>query len=465
MSIRTGTSVILLGLIVFVTHSSSKGHEVVRVTKPGAKGSVEVSVAIDPTDPNHIVAVSIQAGVPGAPYTSNYAYVSNDGGKKWQTVPAPNPGRRVQGDDVVTFSRDGIAFHTYIAFDGIFSRRPPRGMSGIFMSASRDGLVWSEPVAVIDHINSPAPHEDKPYPAIDNNPDSPHRGNVYVTWTRFDQYGSKDPEHKTHIYATRSRDGGRTFTVPHRISTTPGDCIDSSKTVMGAVPAVGTKGEVYVAWAGPNGISFATSGDGGWEYTKEKTISDLTPGWDLPVAGVGRHNGLPSFSVDHSQGPSRGTIYLNWIDKRNGDLDVFLRSSRDGGATWSEPIRVNDDPKGNGKQQMFSWLTVDRADGSINIIFFDQRDLEGEKACLILARSVNGGKTFVNHRIRQEPFALDKSVFFGDYIGVDSLGGKVVAVYPHFIEKKQVALSAALFQFKPGTQEEIEKPSAIPAAK
>src|SRR5262249_28966143 len=158
------------------------------------------------------------------------------------------------------------------------------------------------------------------------------------------------------------------------------------------------------------------------------------------------------------------TIYLNWIDKRNGDLDVFLAWSRDGGETWSEPTRVNDDLKGNGKDQLFTWMAVDPADGSINIVFYDRRDLKDTTTDLTLARSVDGGKSFVNYRIDQEPFVCDKSVFMGDYIGIAATGGKVVAAYCHLLEKKQTTLSAALFQFKPGTQDAVPIPPPAVAA-
>jgi len=154
-----------------------------------------------------MIGVSLQNGPPGTPRTSNFVYVSTNAGKTWRTVPAANPGRRVQGDDAVTFGPVGIAYRTYISLEGIRVRRPERAFSGILLSASRDGLTWSEPVAVIDHVNSVAPLEDKPWPKVDGSPDSPYKGNLYVAWTRFDEYGSKDPNHKTHVYCSRSSMG------------------------------------------------------------------------------------------------------------------------------------------------------------------------------------------------------------------------------------------------------------------
>jgi hypothetical protein len=429
------------------------GHHIVRVTGPEARRPCEVSVAINPTNPDHVLAVSLQSGGRGGVGTTSFAYVSTDGGLSWKTVPAPNPTNRSLGDDAVTFGPDGTAYWIHLAFEGLRMPRPPRGSTGLWLSGSRDGLAWSDPVAVVDHVNSVEPFEDKPGIAVDGVPASPHKGNLYVAWTRFDVYGSKDPAHHSHIYFSRSKDGGKTFSVMHRISDTPGDCLDSDNTLMGALPAVGTGGEVYVVWGGPRGVVFDKSADGGWTFGKDVVISETPGGWDLPVKGLPRHNGLPVIGVDHSPGRDRGSIYVCWIDERHGDPDVFLSASRDGGATWSPPSRVNDDPKGNGKAQMFAWLAVDRVDGSVNTIFYDRRDPEETKTGLTLARSVDGGRTFVNHRLKQEPFDCDRIGFLGDYIGIDALGGRVIAVYPHPVEGKKLVLSAARFHFKPGTQE------------
>jgi len=428
-------------------------HPVVRVSEPGARRPAEVAVAINPTDPAHVIAVATGRGATGGPRSTNVAYVSFDGGESWKTVPAANPGGRVQGDDTIAFSADGTAHHVYIAFDGIRVARPDRAVSGIFATRSRDGLAWSEPVPVVDHLNSTQPFEDKPWPGVDTAAESPHRGNLYVAWTRFDIYGSKDSADKTHIVFSRSRDGGQTFSVPIRVSDTPGDAQDSDDTVEGAVPAIGPKGEVYLAWAGPRGIVFDRSLDGGYTFGEDRVIATNPGGWDLPVPGVPRHNGLPVTATDLSAGPDRGSVYVTWVDERNRDPDVSLIASRDGGATWSEPVRVNDDPKGNGKAQLFAWTAVDPADGSVNVVFYDRRGLEGTLTGLTLARSVDGGRTFVNHQVGQKPFSCQDKVFMGDYIGLAAQDGRVVAVYTHLLDENETALSAAVFRFKTGTQE------------
>jgi hypothetical protein len=440
------TSLVLLAT-AWVPAQTPPTIRVVPVSAADARRPAEASVAINPTNPDHVISTFIQSSEPGQqPRSSNWQYVSIDGGITWRGAAAANPEARVQGDDVITFGRDGTAFHTYIAFDGIRVERPEVAATGIWMQRTKDGVGWEPPVRVIDHVNTVMPFEDKPWTVVDRAAGSPHRGNVYVAWTRFDVYGSADPLHRSAIWFARSRDGGRSFQPPFRISDDTGDAKDGDGTLEGAVPSVGPNGEVYVVWAGPRGLSFDRSSDGGWTFGTDTMISTLTGGWDIPVPGVERHNGMPVTAVDLSPGPNRGTLYVNFIDERNGDTDVFLLASRDGGRTWAAPVRVNDDPKG--AAQMFTWMAVDPTDGAINIVFHDRRGLSGTMTGVTLARSVDGGKTFVNHRVPVEPFdCCAASTFVGDYNGVDAYAGRVVAVFP-VITSGQQRIMAAVARFR-----------------
>src|SRR5918996_4499778 len=90
-------------------------HFVARVSDDTALRPAEASIAINPANIDHIVAVSLQAMKPGsAVRTSNFSYTSIDGGRTWRTVPAPNEHQRVHGDDAVTIARDGTIYHSYI---------------------------------------------------------------------------------------------------------------------------------------------------------------------------------------------------------------------------------------------------------------------------------------------------------------------------------------------------------------
>ena len=430
----------------------------VRITDPTASNPAEVSIAINPKNPDNMIAASLQTGRPPKPRAGSYNYVTFDGGKTWKTVPTPNPTNLVQGDDVLAFSSDGVAYHVHLSFDGIRLSRPVRAENGMIVNVSKDGgNTWSEGTAAVNHVNTVIPFEDKPGLVVDNATSSRFKGNVYLAWTRFDVYGSADPEHRSQIYFTRSTDQGQTYSMPFRISDTGGDCVDSDNTVEGAVPAVGPNGEVYVVWAGPLGLVFDKSTDGGLTFGKDKLIGDIPGGWDFEIEGLNRANGMPVTGVDLSNGPNKGMLYVNWIDARNGDPDVFVMSSRDGGQTWTTPVRVNDDALKNGKAQFFTWMAIDPADGAVNIVFYDRRDGKGTQTGVTLARSVDGGRTFVNHKIDLPLFSANEGAFFGDYSGISAYGGRVVPAFMHFVsDGRNLAISVALFRFKLGTQEVVK---------
>jgi hypothetical protein len=457
LSIRISIPRLAVLIVLSLCCQAALAQRVIRVSDPDAINPAEVSIAINPKNPDNIVAASFQTGRPPKPRASSYNYVSMDGGKTWKSVPVENPKGLTQGDDAVYFGGDGTAYHTHLSFVGIRAAKPPRAESGILVEASSDGgLSWKESVPAINHINSVIPFEDKPGIVVDNAPESKYKGNVYLAWTRFDVYGSADPDCHSQIYFSRSTDGGKTFAMPFRISDSGGDCRDSDNTVEGAVPAVGPKGEVYVVWAGPLGLVFKKSLDGGLTFGNDKVSGQMPGGWDFSVEGLDRANGMPVTGVDLSNGPNKGRLYVNWIDARNGDPDVFVTSSPDGGETWSAPVRVNDDPLKNGKVQFFTWMSVDPIDGSVNTVFYDRRDTEGALTKLTLARSVDGGRSFVNYKIDVPPFACDPKVFFGDYSGISAYNGRVVPIFMHFGADKKLGVSVALFHFKPGSQERID---------
>jgi hypothetical protein len=103
---------------------------------------------------------------------------------------------------------------------------------------------------------------------------------------------------------------------------------------------------------------------------------------------------------------------------------------------------------------MLTWMAIDPVDGALNVIFHDRRGQQGTMTGLTLARSIDGGQTFVNHRVPITPFdCCAKSGFFGDYNAIDAYGGRVVAAFPVLTATGQQKVQAALATFRPGTQE------------
>jgi hypothetical protein len=431
-------------LFIFTSLLIAQTHHVSRLSSEKKRNPAEVSVAINPKNPNQIIGTSFFRSKRGI---TNARYISENGGKTWKESLAYNPENRTQGDDAVTISKNGTIYHSYISFSGLRTKRPKNATNGIFITKSKNfGKSWEKPVPVVDHLNTVIPFEDKPW-LITDNTDSEFENNLYISWTRFDKYNSADPSDSTQIVFSRSVDGGKSFEMPFRISDAGGDCLDGDNTVEGAVPSVGKNGEVYVIWSGPKGMMFDKSLDGGITFGKDRKITDIPGGWDIDIEGISRHNGMPVNKVDLSDGKYSGSIYVNWIDERNGDPDVFVAYSRNNGETWSKPIRVNKDKVRNGKAQFFTWMAVDPIDGSVNIVFYDRRHSDNTSTKLILARSEDGGQSFTEYPITLNSFECNKNVFFGDYLGIDAYDGRVVPIFQHFISEKKLAVSAAVFQF------------------
>ncbi len=340
---------------------------------------------------------------------NNY-YYSSDGGSTWMAGQAVSS-YGVWGDPVVVVDTEGSFYYFHLS-------NPPLGnwIDRIVSQKSTDGgATWSDGTFFgLVPTSSGAKVQDKEWAVVNQSND-----HIYVTWTQFDRYGSPDPQDSTIIRFAKSTDKGQTWSDPIRINRVAGDAVDSSNTVEGAVPAIGPNGEIYVAWAGPVGIVFDKSGDGGETWLDEDIFIDELPGgWNFDIPGIFRCNGFPVTACDLSDGPHRGTIYVNWSDQRNGldDTDIWLAKSTDGGETWSGPIRVNDDAAGS--QQFLTWMTIDQTNGALYFVFYDRRNYNDNRTDVFMAVSRDGGESFTNFRISETPFLPREEVFFGDYTHV-----------------------------------------------
>ncbi len=293
----------------------------------------------------------------------------------------------------------------------------------VVQKSTSGGQTWYDGVGI--GLNT-GKEQDKEWMGLDRS-STMYNGSLYLSWTEFDNYGSSEPEDKSRIRFSYSRDEAETWSEPLVISDTEGNCVDSDSTMEGAVPAVGNNGEVYIAWSGPDGIYFDKSADGGVSFGTDKVISDMPGGWDISIPGISRCNGMPFTVCDNSDSEYSGNIYVLWSDQRNGetDTDIFLLRSEDGGDTWSERITVNND--NSGTQQFFPNIVVDPTSGIIYVVYYDRSLTSGVETDVWMAKSDDGGKSFTNFKISVSPFTPVDTIFFGDYIDIDAYNGIVYA--------------------------------------
>ncbi|MDG1148400.1 MAG: sialidase family protein [Crocinitomicaceae bacterium] len=384
---------------------------------------IEPSIAIDPNNPNHIAVGSV---------LSDY-YYSTNGGKKWKSKTLTSK-FGVYGDPVLMFDKKSRLYYFHLS-----SNLPASHLSRI-VCQSTEKLCKG-----FNEGTFPKPNctkvQDKHWTVLnqDNN-------EIYMTWTQFDAYDSSDPKDTSIIVFSKSKDQGLSWSDPLRISKFGGDCLDGDNTAEGAVPAVGPNGEIYVAWAGPKGLVFQRSLDGGTTWLDEEVqIQRQYGGWDLDIPGVYRANGLPILKCDLSNGPNRGTLYLNWCDQKNGenDTDSWLLKSTDGGETWSKRIKVNQD--GLGSHQFFTWIAIDRHTGYLYFVYYDRRNYNDTQTDVYISTSRDGGETFVDTRVSKSPFIPNPNLFFGDYLNIDAVNGVIRPIWPR-VDNGTFSLWIALVQ-------------------
>ncbi|HKK07520.1 MAG TPA: sialidase family protein, partial [Gemmatimonadota bacterium] len=137
----------------------------------------------------------------------------------------------------------------------------------------------------------------------------------------------------------------------------------------------------------------------------------------FPVPDVSRANGYPSLEVD----PRSGRLFVTWVDRSAGESDVYLTTSGDGGATWSDPVRVSGDPPGSGLEHFFAWSSVDPVTGAYVAGYYRSVPDSAGALRYTLAWSADGGRTF--SRVPWGSAFRPGDEFLGDYTGVDVRGG------------------------------------------
>ncbi|NOR16605.1 T9SS type A sorting domain-containing protein [candidate division WOR-3 bacterium] len=335
----------------------------------------EEQIVINPNDTTNLVAVwrDFRVGYRQVAYAYSF-----DGGLTWGQDLFVEPEYIWDSDPGITVDTAGNFYAVILSFN---STSEP---NGLFVYKSTDGgVTWSDPVTVINGV--PGVFEDKELIACDRS-GGPYTDNLYVAWTRF---------YSTQILMCRSTDEGNSFVGPVTISDMNG--------VQWPVPCVGPNSEVYVAWVqySPSAIRFDCSTDGGETFGTDITIQNVSfvSGYiygDIMVFS------FPAIDVDITGGPYNGNIYVAYMDYASGntDTDIYFTCSTDGGNSWSQKIRINDDPLNNGCDQFHPWLFV-APDGNIIVVFLDRRLDSGNLLMdLYMTTSTDGGNSWSsNERI------------------------------------------------------------------
>ena len=408
---------LLLWLLIFVDHLSaqvaglSSSSYQVNVNSAGQNipgdAANEPSLCIDPNNPSHIAVGWRQFDNVQSDFRqAGWAYSTN-GGMTWSFPGVLEPGT-FRSDPVLASDANGTFYYLGVITNG--------NLHCDLFHSTNGGVSW-ESLGL-------AEGGDKEWMAIDTTT-GPGRGNIYQTWSPFYNFANNGNQ----IFS-RSSDGGKTWAGASGIPNHP---------YFGTL-AVGPLGELYmVGWDGSAfRVSRSTNAANSTSLTSFElsTLVDLGGSliFDGPVNPVGLL-GQPWVAVDRSQGPTSGNVYvLSTVSGLGNPSNVMFSRSTNNGASWSPPLRLNDDSANGNAYHWFGTLSV-APNGRIDACWNDTRHSSpaNNLSELFYSYSQDGGLTWVTNTAISPPF--DHTLGYpvqekmGDYIGMISLEGGVFIAY------------------------------------
>lgn len=346
----------------------------------------EEGIAVNPMNPNNLIAGQNDSRIGFNHCGIDYSF---DAGRTWGDQLPPfwqrlnrNPvGHTVLGgppalrtydaasDPAMAFDSQGRAFFTCVLFDvadnanGILVASSPAGAGGSFYNNVPQGTKSSPSAYVVVEDNNDAIGHDKEFITADAYASSPFRDNVYVTWTVFNfSCGPKKDQYCwSKIYFSRSTDHAVTWSKPMEIS--------------GTSPTLCFFGNVFDTSQSAHACDFDQGSD-----------PIVRPNGDLVVI----------FNNSNTAANNPNSQQLGVV-------------SKDGGLTWSAPIKVGNDVTvgeplcdfGRGPEECipgayirtndFPRIAVNRSNGNLYATWQDYRT---GKFDIQLAASTDGGKTW-----------------------------------------------------------------------
>ena len=408
---------------------------------------VEPYVAINPGNPNNLIAVYQEDRYPGDGANGVLAATSFDGGRSWQ-VPelryqpqfsrcaVPDAARgadfEMASDPWIDFGPDGTAYFAAVAFN----KSNPDTAELVSVSTT-GGRTWDSPIAVIRENVADVSDER---PAVTADPTRAHT--AYLVWARHRSAPASTAAGAA--YFSRTTDGGKSWSAARAIYDTPIGLQTSANQIV--VMPNGELVNVFNELGLDSGshhprhdrIAVIRSTDGGSTWTKPMTLAHSSvAGVTDPQTGAVIRVGDSFTDIAVDPRPDTRTIYAAWGDSGftpDGTQQVALASSTDGGRTWSAPIAVSTD---RGAQAFVPTVAVN-VRGDVAVTYYSFVASKHPSRALMtqywITFSKDGGRTWTTAQpvsrhafdLRTAPF--NGGFFLGEYQGLAGTGNAFVVV-------------------------------------
>jgi hypothetical protein len=289
-------------------------------------------------------------------------------------------------DPAIAVDSQGRSYFSCVVFDvfsnasGLYTTQSPEGANGSFYFNIPSSLAANPTKRfLVVEDNSFFVFHDKNMISADRYASSPNHDNVYVTWTVFKFNKPSGSFSESPIYGSMSTDHGLTFSTPEEISgssdtlcffgnfftpsLSPHKCNFDQGSYSVALP----NGSLEVIFnngntpaGNPNGqqlgVHCSPTGNSATGTAHLNCAAPVKVGDDLlvgePTCNFGRGpeecvpgafirtNDFPRITKDNTQ---NNHLYAVWQDYRNGEYDIQMSQSLDGGLSWNEVGTVNPD--------------------------------------------------------------------------------------------------------------------------
>jgi hypothetical protein len=361
------------------------------------KDHSESDLRVDPTNPAHLIGSSKWIVSPEGYNHLLGFYESFDGGNTWP-IQGHIPGYEGWTDNtdpVGAFDGFGNYYEFILAYQFFYNSdgshnfsigtpqepNPVQPAEVVAMAVRPHGSTtatqWitahkGQPdfIATYDSIGN---EPDKQWMTIDNNPKSPHYNRIYAMWVDF-HFLTPVPYVS---YADARPDGTHTdWSTPQPLPLTP----DNPQGVTYLLPHVDPNGDVYTTVTNfkpqkgfcCTSIFVDRSTDGGVTWSVAGTaVSSATPP-PLIYPNTTFRDGIEDTFAVGTRLSAQGhyPLYVAYEDFSAGVDNVLLTASYDGGATWSNPIQVNDNAS---PVDEFQPNLAVAADATVSVNFYDRR--------------------------------------------------------------------------------------------
>ncbi len=402
--------------------ASETGEE--RISGAQTSPRSETDIRVNYLNPQKIIAASNNISSTGR----QAMFFSSNGGATWgQTLLPLNTGDSFHSDPTVDWTSDGTAWSTTIGINAagtILQMRSYKSTNG--------GSTWT-----FDATFSTGSNNDKQIIWVDHSATSPFKDNLYAIWHNGNP-----------AFINRRTGPAGSWQSPVQISGS-----ETTGTAIGDDVKTNANGDVFGFFpdTGSQRINVVKSTNGGVSFGAPVRVGSTFASFEFAIPADASRQVLVYVSGGAYRTATKNNVYATWNDLSGASgctsgggpgtnasstckSRIWFARSTDGGATWSSPVKINDQAGLN--DQFFPWMVVDETNGKIALSYYDTvGDSTRASTNYYYQSSTDDGVTWstpfkvTTASTNETTSGADSGNQYGDYTGLSGISGTFFPVW------------------------------------